>query len=508
MVPRSQVMLLLLIYLGYSHSHRNNKSRLDSKKNVLLIFVDDGGFESQVYNNSVCKTPNLAALAKRSVVLRRAYTSVSSCSPSRSALLTGLPQHQNGMYGLHHSFHHFNSFDEVKSIPLILKDHGIRTGIIGKKHIGPDSVYKFDYERTDEHYSMLQVARNITHMKELMREFLGIDDRPFFLYMAFKDVHRCDASIEKYGQFCERFGNGDPETGIIPDWKPAYYDPADVFVPYFLPDTMATRKEISAQYTAVSRMDQGVGLFLNELTSLGFLKNTLIIYTADNGIPFPNAKTNLYECGMGEPMMISSPSHTERWGQTSDALASTTDIVPTILEWFEVDFPSYSLNGATVELSGKSLLPILESEPKAGGKFDQVFSSHDLHEITMYYPMRVVRNRQYRLIHNINHAASYPIALDIFMSPTFQDMLNRTHNGEPTYWFKSLHNYYYRPEWELYDVTSDPHEKNNLIDNSTLTEIVQELKTDLKSWLEKTNDPWRCLPNGVLVGNACWPLYN
>lgn len=62
---------------------------LAERRNVLVIIGDDAGFESQVYNNSVCKTPNLNEFARRSVVFRNAFTSVSSCSPSRSAILTG-----------------------------------------------------------------------------------------------------------------------------------------------------------------------------------------------------------------------------------------------------------------------------------------------------------------------------------------------------------------------------------------------------------------------------------
>lgn len=77
----------------------------------------------------MCKTPNLDKLASKSVIFKNAYTSVSSCSPSRSTILSGLPQHQNGMYGLHQGVHHFNSFDEVKSLPYLLKSKGLRTGI-------------------------------------------------------------------------------------------------------------------------------------------------------------------------------------------------------------------------------------------------------------------------------------------------------------------------------------------------------------------------------------------
>lgn len=126
--------------------------------------ADDAGFETEVYNNTVVRTPHLSALARRGVVFRNAFASVSSCSPSRSAILTGLPQvrtrslidtltdgrmdgrtacanvdpppscflyspqHQNGMYGLHQGVHHFNSFDGVRSLPLLLNQSDVRTG--------------------------------------------------------------------------------------------------------------------------------------------------------------------------------------------------------------------------------------------------------------------------------------------------------------------------------------------------------------------------------------------
>lgn len=97
---------------------------------LFLISADDGGFESQVYGNPVCKTPHLNELASKSTIFQNAYTSVSSCSPSRSTILSGLPQHQNGMYGLHQGVHHFNSFDKVRSLPALLKHKHIHTGMI------------------------------------------------------------------------------------------------------------------------------------------------------------------------------------------------------------------------------------------------------------------------------------------------------------------------------------------------------------------------------------------
>lgn len=66
----------------------------------------------------------------------------------------------------------------------------------------------------------------------------------------------------------------------------------------------------------------GIGLVLQELREAGYENDTLIIYSSDNGIPFPNGRTNLYHSGTAEPMLVSSPEHRERWGDTSEAYVS------------------------------------------------------------------------------------------------------------------------------------------------------------------------------------------
>lgn len=71
------------------------------QRNILFLLVDDGGFDIGAFGNRAIRTPHIDALASRSTAFDQAFTAVSSCSPSRSAILTGLPTHQNGMYGLH-----------------------------------------------------------------------------------------------------------------------------------------------------------------------------------------------------------------------------------------------------------------------------------------------------------------------------------------------------------------------------------------------------------------------
>lgn len=299
--------------------------------------------------------------------------------------------------------------------------------------------------------------------------------------------------------------------GRIPDWTPLYYTPDQVKVPPFVPDTPAARADLAAQYTTVSRLDQGIGLVLQELKEAGYENDTLVIYSSDNGIPFPNGRTNLYRSGTAEPMLVSSPEHRERWGETSQAYVSLLDITPTILDWLSVSYPAYSLPGSPstpVQLSGRSLLPALVSEPTA---WHTVFSSQSLHEVTMFYPIRSIQQGVYHLLHNLHYRMPFPVDQDLYVSPTFQDLLNRTRLQQPTHWFKSLEQFYYRERWELYDTRTDPLETKNLVSDPSLSAVLESLRQSLQKWQWETSDPWVCGPDYVLEEKLephCRPLYN
>ena len=109
---------------------------VSSARNVLFLFEDDGGFALGAYGDTNGATPHLDAFAaSKGTTFDAAYTTVSSCSPSRSSLLTGIATHENGMYGLCQDIQHFSAFAGVQSIPNFLNAAGVSTGVSGKYHV-------------------------------------------------------------------------------------------------------------------------------------------------------------------------------------------------------------------------------------------------------------------------------------------------------------------------------------------------------------------------------------
>ena len=148
-------------------------------KNVVLIIADDLGMQVGCYGDTVCKTPNLDALAKRGLRFTRSYSSVSSCSPSRASIYTGLFSHQNGQYGLQHAVHKQECLPWVLSLPNLLRSAGYWTGLIGKFHVGPDSVFPWDRLLTKTK------GRDPQSFAQLAREFIHESGKkPFFLVVA------------------------------------------------------------------------------------------------------------------------------------------------------------------------------------------------------------------------------------------------------------------------------------------------------------------------------------
>lgn len=470
-------LLILLLAAGLAIPTGDAKT-----PNIVLIVSDDHGTDALgCYGNPVIKTPALDSLAADGTLFTDANCTTASCSPSRSVILSGLHNHSNGMYGLQHTFHHYQSFDDVESLPVTLSQNGYRTARIGKFHIAPEAVYQFDSVLSaGAANDPKTIGRSPYEMAEQSRPIIESDDeRPFFLYYATDDPHRSNAflpnGLPTFDTYPEpnKFGNQDEG---YPGIHPVVYDPKKVIVPPFLPDTPACRAEIAEYYQSVSRLDEGIGHLVDILKASDNYDNTLILYISDNGIAFAGAKTTLYEPGMRLPLLVREPGQTKT-GRTQDAMISWVDLAPTILDYAGVDV-------SKSQLPGRSFRKGISGSLKG---WDEVYASHTNHEATMYYPMRVLKNRQYKLIFNIAHGLEFPLAKDLLQSPTWVSMQK---NGLKRYGKRTPEALLHRPRIELYDLHADPHEVVNLSDNPQYAKIRDQMIAKLKAFQEDTRDPW------------------
>jgi N-sulfoglucosamine sulfohydrolase len=440
-------------------------------RNVVLFVTDDQGQDAGCYGNTVLKTPHLDALAADGTRFENAYCTTASCSPSRSVILTGLYNHANGQYGLEHGYNHFRSLENLKTLPVLLSDAGYRTARIGKFHVAPTRTYRFDEVLSANPRSAVEMAEACRPVIEAQ------SDQPFFLYFCTSDPHRGGAAKDLPNQ-PDTFGNK-PQGESYPGVEPLHYDPNSIVVPTFLPDSPTVRAELAQYYESISRADAGLGRLIEILKAAGRYDDTLIICISDNGHPFPGAKTTVYEPGIKLPCIVRNPSTAKR-GVVSEAFVNWTDIAPTILEFAGVKLP------ARVKMHGRSCLPVLDQEAPEG--WDETYASHTFHEITMYYPMRVVRSGQYKLIWNIAYTLPFPFANDLWNSPTWQE--TRRQGAEFLYGQRTVLQYVVRPRFELYDLANDPDETQNLANDIQYRAVMSQLQRKLQDFQKRTGDPW------------------
>jgi len=389
----------------------------------------------------------------------------------------------------------------VRSVPVMLAEAGYRTARIGKYHVGPESVYAFQTVLSaGKANDPGTIGRSPVEMANAAQAVIAAkDDRPFFLYYATDDPHRSNGyrpdgapTFLTYPQ-PNPFGNR-PQG--YPGITPVVFKPEDVIVPPFLPDTPATRAELAEYYQSIARLDQGVGRLIQVLKDAGKYENTLIIYLSDNGPAFPGSKTTLYEPGMRLPCIVRTPGRAHA-ASVQTGLISWTDITPTLLDFA----------GAAVKpeaFDGRSFRAGLDGGALPG--WDRVFASHTFHQITGYYPMRVVRTPRYKLIHNLASQLPFPLARDLMEASTWLSVVlgpdapagglkaaPHTFSVEVQqrkFGRRTIGAFLYRAEYELYDLEQDPDELVNLADDPAHAALKTELMAELDAFQRRTKDPW------------------
>ncbi len=426
-------------------------------RSVLFIIADDWSPIAGCYGNAVIKTPNVDAAAGRGVVFDQAFCVSPSCAVSRASILTGHYPHTHGQYGHCHGIHGFRTHPWMATTPGLLKQAGYATACIGKSHVAPPETYPFDFQ------ALPNVPRSPADFGGQTRRFLeSIGEQPFYCHVGIADPHRAGDST--------RFANDPPQPGAV------RYRPEEVTVPDFLPDVPEVREELAQYYQAISRFDQTVGQVLAALEESGRARETLIVITSDHGMPFPGAKASSFEGGHHCPLLILGPADI-RAGRHCGALVNWTCFMPTILEWCGLEGPA--------DLPGRSMLPLL-SDPDQRG-WDETFYAHNFHEVTNYYPYRVLRGRRYKYVLNLAHELPHPLGTDLFRSGMWQAVLKRDIQmlgQRPRDYF--LH----QPHEALYDLEKDPAETHNLIDDPAHKTIAAAMRDKVLQFRIRTQDPW------------------
>jgi arylsulfatase A-like enzyme len=488
----------------------NALAQRGDRPNILFIMTDDHAAHAiGAYGSRVNTTPNLDRLAREGALLTSVFATNSICTPSRAAILTGQYSHLNGVTV-------FNRFDSSRmTVARLLQQAGYHTGMIGKWHLGSDPV-GFDrweilpgqgayndpvlYTATGEKTYTGRYATDV--ITDLALEFVETRPRnqPFFLMMHHKAPHRpwqpsaayaaqfaarripepetlwdsyatrTDALHENQQRVAADLTNRDlkltppanlagpeltkwlatkPESvAIVRDGKPITLT-GEALVRWkyqrYMQDYLATLQSV----------DDSVGRVLALLDKSGLARNTIVIYTSDQGFFLGDHglfdKRFMYEESIRMPFLVRWPAGIKA-GTRSDALALNVDFAPTFLAAAGVAAPP--------EMQGRSLLPVLRGRTPPDWR------------TSMYY-------RYYHDPGDHNTRAHYGV---------------RTRTHKLIYFWK-------KDQWELFDLVNDPHELHNLYGEpgqdaltATLKAELARLKRDARDDDQLANEQ---LPNGV-----------
>ncbi len=464
------------------------------RPNILFAIWDDVSYPHvSAAGSTMVSTPAFDRVASEGVMFQKAYAPAPGCSPTRAAFLTG-----RHIWMIEQAGTHASSFPRTYvSYQDLLEQAGYAIGYTGKPW-GPGRWEKsgrtrnpagpaFTDRTLDPPYGGIRdwdYAGNFEAFYEQKAE-----GKPFSFWVGGSEAHR-------------RFEKG--------SWRAAGKRLEDAEVPPFLPDTPEIREDILDYAVEIEWFDSHVGTILDYLEDTGELDNTLVIFTADNGMAFPRAKANLYDYGIHMPLAV-------RWagrgrpGRTVTDLVQFVDLTATIFDLTGVSHP-----GGESALAGRSIRGILEStdEGLVDASRTRAYSGRERHSSSRWnnltYPQRSMRTPRHLYIRNFKprrwpagapqkygsngrleemHKAYH----DIDSSPSLTRLIEgRDQEGIKQYFEWAVGK---RPGEELYDLELDPGCLVNLAENPEHEGLLVELRAELEAYLRETGDP-RVTRNG------------
>ena len=430
-----------------------------ARPNVILFIADDVSWDDLgCTGNPAARTPHLDRLAANGRRFDAAYLTASSCSPSRSSVVTGRYPHNNGRA----SELHQPIAAHLPWFPRLLREAGYYTALSGKHHMSFEAPAAGEAPQPTpfDHVDTGKIPGNSGghgNWVKVVQE--RPKDKPFFFWFAALDAHRD--------------WDGDKE------WQPERYgpkhEPAAVRVPAYLHDDAATRADLASYYNEVTRFDHYVGRVVAALENEGALANTLILVMADNTRAFPRAKTRLHDSGMKTYFIAHWPAGLAQPGRPSPSLVSAIDIAPTVLA--VAGLP------AAPTMQGVSFLPVLKN-PAATVR-QHAFSEHNWHDYEAHG--RAVRSEGFLYISNHRPALAWQGPADSVRGPSHQ-ALRAARSAGPLTPAQADVFLAPRPAEELYETAADPLQLKNLAADPQHRGTKIRLAKLLAEWSDATGD--------------------
>lgn len=414
----------------------------DSRPNFVIVIGDDISWNDLgCYGHPTVKSPNVDKMASEGIIFTNVYLTASSCSPSRCSIMAGRYPHNTGAAELHTHLP-----EGMPTLSGELKKAGYYTAASGKWHMGPNIRSDFDLVNDKD-------VGNGGHKNWISILEERPKDKPFFMWFAALDAHRA--------WHADDFGSP--------------HKPDDAIIPPYLIDAQGTRQDLASYYNEIQRLDYYLGLVKKELDRQGVLENTLIIFMADNGRPFPRAKTRVYDSGMRTPFVLSWLKGQNESGIESNSLISVIDIAPTFLELADIDVgPSFQ---------GISFANTLKNTSIEHRQY--IFAEHNWHDYEAHE--RMVRTKNFMYVVNNRPQYSNQGPADSNRSPSYQDLKTARDHGK----LKAAQVDVFskpRAHEELFDCFWDPDQMSNVASNEKYQEVLNDLRNVMNQWITETGD--------------------
>lgn len=453
----------------------------DSRPNILFCIADDASYPHMgAYGCDWVRTPGFDRVAREGVLFKNAYTPNAKCAPSRACILTG-----RNSWQLEEACNHIPFFPpKFTTYVEALERNGYYVGSTAKgwapgvaidangkrRHMVGPAWNKRKAKPPAAGISSIDYAANFADFMEARPK-----DTPWCFWYGGLEPHR----RYEYGAGVKKGGKKLTDIDRVPG---------------FWPDNPTIRNDMLDYAFEIEHFDRHLVRMLETLEKTDQLENTLVVVTADNGMPFPRVKGQKYEWSNHLPLAIMWPKGIKSKGRTIEEMVSFIDFAPTFLELAEVDPQRAGMQPIT----GRSLAPLLRLavDRRTDYSRDYVLIGKERHDVGRPndggYPVRgIIKDRRLYLrnFEPTRWPAGNPETgyLNTDGSPTKTFLLeHRTQEGFQRYWRLAFGK---RPLEELYDLDADPECLNNLAEDPSRQVEKSALWSFLEHKLRQQGDP-------------------